>query len=141
MKILLAVVIAVSCEIAQGNDLCVANPYTASEAQLGKVAFESRCAMCHQFNMKGREPGKSATESPDISTLSQSGLDFMGDSSGVVPALVGKKFFDKYKGKTLTEFSAFVSSAAIAFPTANMKVPDTYFHIAAYILYRNCGKM
>jgi len=141
MKSALAVVIAVTCGIAQAKDLCAANPYTPSEARLGKVAFESRCFQCHQFNMQGRQPGNAANELPDINTLSKSDLDFMDGSGGVVPALLGKKFFDKHKAKTLTEFSAFVSSAAIAFPTANMKTPDTYFHIAAYILYRNCGKM
>ena len=139
MKIALAVAMTMTCGIVHAKDLCAANPYTPAEAQLGKVAFESRCAQCHQFSMMGREPGNAANESPDITTLSKSDLDFMmDDSGGVVPALVGKKFFDKHKAKTLTEFSAFVSSAAIAFPTANMKIPDTYFHIAAYILYRNC---
>lgn len=141
MRIALAIAMAVTCSIAQGKDLCAANPYTPGEAQLGKAAFESRCFQCHQLNMKGREPGNGANEFPDIKTLSQSDLDFMDGSGGVVPALVGKKFFDKHKAKTLTEFSAFVSSAANSFPTAKMKIPDTYFHIAAYILYRNCGKM
>ena len=141
MKSVLAVVMAVICATAQAKNLCAANPYTPGEAQLGKVAFESRCAQCHQFNMQGRVPGQAANELPDITTLAKSDLDFMDDSGGVVPALVGKKFFDKHKAKTLTEFSAFVSSAAIAFPTSNMKTPDTYFHIAAYILYRNCGKL
>lgn len=141
MRTALAIVMAVTCGVAQGQDLCAVNPYTPGEAQLGKAAFESRCAQCHQFNMKGREPGNSANEFPDINTLSKSDLDFMDGSGGVVPALVGKKFFDKHRAKTLTEFSAFVSSAAISFPTVGMKTPDTYFHIAAYILYRNCGKM
>lgn len=141
MKSVLIIALAVACGVAQAKDLCAANPYTPAEARLGKVAFDSRCALCHQFSMKGRDPGNSLNEVPDINTLSKIDLDFMDDSGGVVPALVGKKFFDKHKKKTLAEFSAFVSSAAISFPTEGMKTPDTYFHIAAYILYRNCGKM
>ena len=51
--------------VAQG-DLCSANPYTKKEAELGKVAFESRCALCHQYRMVGRVPGNEKNESPDI---------------------------------------------------------------------------
>ena len=125
MKIVLFAALAAVSGVAQANDLCAENPYTPSEAKMGKAAFDSRCALCHQFSMKGREPGNSLNEIPDINTLSRSDLEFMDASGGVVPALVGKKFFDKHKEKTLTEFSAFVSSAAISFPTAGLKTPDT----------------
>lgn len=141
MKGVMVIVMSVIGGIAQAQDLCKVNPYTANEAKLGKAAFDSKCALCHQFNMSGREPGNALNEFPDITTLSKSDVDFIDDHSGHVPALLGKKFMDKHKAKTLAEFSAFVSSAAIAFPTADMKVPDTYFHLAAYILHKNCGKL
>lgn len=127
--------------VAQAADLCALNPYTASEARLGKIAFDSRCAMCHQFNMSGRVPGNALMESPDIKVLSADDLTFLDNGGGNVPPLLGEKFFAKQSGKTLAEFSAFVSSAANTFPTAGMKSPETFFHIAAYILYVNCGKM
>lgn len=140
MKSVVVIALSVVWSVAQGGDLCATNPYTPAEARLGRVAFDSRCALCHQFNMSGREPGNSEHESPDINTLSKGDIDFMGGNGGSVPPLLGKTFFDKHKAKTLAEFSAFVSSAANTFPAAQMKMPDTYFHLAAYILYRNCGK-
>src|SRR5262245_22487225 len=133
MKRRLVWIIALSAAagIAQSQDLCAANPYTKKEAELGRIAFESRCAMCHQYSMAGRIPGNAKNESPDISVLSESDLDFIGyDNGGSVPPLLGDKFFRKYRStKTVAEFSAYVSSAAIAFPAKDMKVPDTYFHI------------
>jgi hypothetical protein len=62
-------------------------------------------------------------------------------NAGVVPALIGEKFFRKWRDKTLVDFSATVSSASIGFPTKNFENPKTYFQIAAYVLNRNCGKM
>jgi mono/diheme cytochrome c family protein len=124
---------------AQAQALCKANPYTKQEAQLGKTAFDSKCALCHQYSMAGRVPGSSSTETPDIKLLSASDLEFLDRGGGSTPPLLGEKFFKKEQNKSVAEFSAFVSSAANTFPAANMKVPDTYFQIAAYILYRNCG--
>jgi cytochrome c5 len=41
--------------------------FTAAQARAGKVAYESSCGLCHQFNMKGRTgaPG----ELPDVNSL------------------------------------------------------------------------
>jgi len=44
-------------------------------------------------------------------------------------------------GDPCKEFSASVSSAASTFPAMKMAVPLAYFQIAAYVLYRNRGKM
>lgn len=127
--------------MAHADDLCAKNPYTKREAELGKVAFDSRCALCHQFSMAGREPGNSGKESPDIRLLTKGDVEFLDGNGGATPPLVGAKFFSKQKDKSVAEFSAFVSSAANTFPAAKMEMPHTYFHLAAYILYRNCGKM
>lgn len=98
--------------------------------------------MCNRCSTAGRTPGNGKNEVPDIRTLSESNLKFIDGAAGIVPPLLGKKFFSKYRAnKSVAEFSAHVSSAANTFPAANMKVPNTYFQIAAYVLYRNCGKM
>jgi cytochrome c len=141
-KWILAVAISMAAGAAHADNLCKANPYTKTEAMQGKSAFNSHCALCHQYSMAGREPGNYKNESPDINTLSEGDLKFLDGAGGLVPPLIGDKFFTKQKGKSLAEFSAFVSSAANSFPpTGKVDMPLTYFQIAAYVLYRNCGKM
>lgn len=139
---MIAILISLAAGTACADDLCKVNPYTKTEAAKGKVAFDSHCALCHQYSMVGREPGNDRNESPDINTLSESDLKFLDGNGGTVPPLIGSKFFSKQKAKSLAEFSAFVSSAAISFPpTGKVEMPLTYFQIAAYVLYRNCGKI
>jgi cytochrome c len=137
----LIIVLAAITGLAQADDLCRVNPYTKSEAQQGKLAFDSHCALCHQYNMTGRIPGRAQSESPSFDKLSASDVEFVDNAGGSVPPLVGPKFFTKQGSKSLADFSAFVSSAANTFPATKMVVPQTYFEIAAYVLYRNCGKM
>jgi hypothetical protein len=142
MKILLlAIALSAVTGISYGSNLCSINPYTKADAEQGKVAFNSHCAYCHQYNMSGRQPGNYLNESPDITILSESDLKFIDGDAGVVPPLLGAKFFSKWQGKTLVDFSSTVSSASNTFPTTDFGKPKTYFVIAAYVLYRNCGKM
>jgi mono/diheme cytochrome c family protein len=130
---------AVSAHAA--DELCKKNPYTKTEAAEGRVLFDSHCGLCHQYSMAGREPGNFSNEVPDINTLSESDLKFLDGSGGQVPTLLGDKFFRKMQNKSVADFSAFVSSAANTFPpTGKMDMPYTYLKIAAYVLYRNCGK-
>ena len=137
----IALTVATAGSAHAADELCRKNPYTRAEAAEGRVMFDSRCALCHQYSMGGREPGNFANEVPDINTLSKADIEFMDGSGGVVPPLLGDKFFRKMKGKSVAEFSSFVSSAAIAFPPAGkFEIPYTYLKIAAYVLYRNCGK-
>ena len=44
-----------------------ARVFTAEQARAGKIAYESSCGLCHQFNMQGRTgaPG----ELPDVNSL------------------------------------------------------------------------
>jgi hypothetical protein len=121
--------------------LCSVNPYTKAEAEQGRIAFNSHCALCHQYSMQGRVPGNYLNESPDLKLLSEGDVKFLDNAGGNVPPLVGEKFFRKEQGMTLLEFSSLVSSAANTFPTKNFKPPESYFQIAAYVLYRNCGKL
>ena len=54
---------------AHAADFCSRNPFTPAEASQGKVMFDSHCALCHQYDMTGREPGNFRNESPDINLL------------------------------------------------------------------------
>jgi Cytochrome c len=136
-----AIAMAAISGVSHSGNLCSINPYTKADAEQGKTAFNSHCALCHQYSMTGREPGNYKNESPDINMLSESDLRFLDHGGGVVPPLVGDKFFAKWQGKSLVDFSSTVSSASNSFPTTDFGNPKTYFLIAAYVLYRNCGKM
>ena len=142
MKIwIVAIALSAMGGVCYAGDLCSINPYTMSEAAEGKIAFNSHCALCHQYNMTGRIPGNYQNESPDINKLSASDLEFLDHGGGNIPPLVGDKFFKKWRGKSLVDFSSTVSSASNTFPTTDFGKPKTYFVIAAYVLYRNCGQM
>jgi hypothetical protein len=138
---MVAIAMATMISITHAGNLCAVNPYTRSEAAQGKVAFDSHCALCHQYSMQGRVPGNYLNESPDLKLLSDGDLKFLDNAGGNVPPLVGAKFFKKEQGMTLLEFSSLVSSAANTFPTRNFELPKSYFQIAAYVLYRNCGRL
>ena len=126
--------------VSYANDLCKINPFTKADAEQGKIAFDSHCAFCHQYSMTGRQPGNYMNESPDMKLLSASDLKMIDGAAGVVPPLIGSKFFSKWDGKTFVEFSSTVSSASIGFPTKDFGSPKTFFLIAAYVLNRNCGR-
>jgi mono/diheme cytochrome c family protein len=122
--------------------LCKANPYTKDEATQGRALFDSHCALCHQYSMAGRQPGNADRESPKLDLLTKGDLEFMGNNGDVVPPLIGRSFFDKMQVKSVADFSSTVGSAAISFPPAGkVDTPYTYLKIAAYVLYRNCGKL
>jgi mono/diheme cytochrome c family protein len=125
--------------------LAAAGSARAADLCKTRTLFDSHCALCHQFSMAGRQPGNFRNESPDINTLSEGDLQFLDNAGGSVPPLIGAKFFDKMKRerKSAADFSAYVSSAANSFPPTGTKepMPYAYFKIAAYVLYRNCGKL
>ena len=130
--------------VAHADDLCKVNPYSRGEAQQGKAAFNSHCGLCHQYSMKGRVPGEAEHELPDMKLLSEGDWEFLKGGGGNVPPLIGPKFFSQFKDKTLVDFSVKVAGAANSFPPnapLKMELPLTYFQIAAYVLYRNCGLM
>ncbi len=142
---LMAIGLAVSTAAgaAQAADFCKSNPYTKAEAAQGKVLFDSHCALCHQYTMVGREPGNDKNESPDINLLSAKDQEFVDNAGGVVPPLIGKAYFAKVQAKygSVMEWGSIASAAAQSFPpTGKIEIPYTYNKIAAYLLYRNCGK-
>jgi hypothetical protein len=139
--LILAAALSSVAGVSYADELCAINPYTRTEAEQGKIAFDSHCALCHQYNMTGRQPGNYKNESPDINILSESDLKFVDNAAGNVPPLIGDKFFRKQSGKTLVEFSTQVGGAANSFPTKDFQTPRSFFLLAAYVLYRNCGKL
>lgn len=110
-KWMLAVAMSAVSGIVQADNLCKVNPYAKAEAEQGKLAFNSRCAHCHQYNLSGRIPGNYMNESPDINLPSEGDLEFL------------------------------VSNAIDTFQTKDTVVPNTYIQVAAYVLYKNCGKI
>ncbi len=136
----LAIALTVLAGRAQAADLCTPNPYSKQDAERGKVAFDSHCALCHQTTLSGRVPGNAAKESPDIALLSADDVKFLDGNGGTVPPLLGPKFFDKFRQGSLVKFSAAVAGAANTFPAKDMKIPETYFLLTAYVLSANCEK-
>ncbi|HTV79650.1 MAG TPA: hypothetical protein VMF03_15445 [Steroidobacteraceae bacterium] len=138
---IVAILISTAATSAGAADLCSINPYTLTEAQQGRAAFDSHCALCHQYSMRGRVPGNFANESPNINLLSEGDLKFLDNAGGNVPPLLGRKFFEKERHDSLLEFTNKVGGAANTFPTKDFKAPASYMQIAAYVLYRNCGRL
>jgi hypothetical protein len=136
------VVMAMATGVAHGADFCRTNPFTATEAASGKVLFDSHCALCHQYSLRGREPGNFGNETPDINLLSESDVKFVDGAGGVVPPLIGKAYFDKVQSKyaSVMEWGSIASAAAQSFPPkGKVEIPYTYNKLAAYLLYRNCN--
>ncbi len=138
---IVAIAMSAMAGVSYAGNLCSINPFTKADGAQGKIAFDSHCAFCHQYSMTGRQPGNYKNELPDINVLSESDLKMIDGSAGLVPPLVGEKFFAKWRDKSFVDFSNTVSSASISFPTTDLGKPKTFFLIAAYVLNRNCGKM
>ena len=142
MKIwIVAIAMSAITGVSHADNLCKVNPFSKGDAEQGKIAFDSHCALCHQYSMTGRTPGNAVNESPDINLLSESDLKFIDGNVGAVPPLIGDKFFGKWQKKTFIEFADSVGGASNSFPTKDFGKPKTYFLLAAYVLYRNCGRM
>lgn len=124
---------------AYAGDLCVNPSFTMADAQLGRVEFNSSCGLCHQYSLEGRVPGNFEHETPDLRSLDARFLQTVDGNGGVVPPLLGEAFFSKWKDQQA--FSARISSAIGAFPPQHYTKPDSDRRIAAYILFRNCGKL
>jgi hypothetical protein len=125
--------------LACAGDLCRDNSFTQSKAQQGMREYNSSCGLCHQYNLMGRVPGNFMNETPDFAILSDAYIKTVDGNGGVIPPLVGDAFFSKWKDSQA--FSARISSAVGAFPPKNYVKRDSDERIAAYILFKNCGKL
>jgi mono/diheme cytochrome c family protein len=111
--------------------------FTAAQARAGKIAYESSCGLCHQFNMQGRTgaPG----ELPDVNTLPENMIDTLDQNGEQVPPLVGPRFMAHWGAKTTKEYAARVANAMGAFPPTKTG-SDTFLQLTAYFLQMNGGK-
>lgn len=133
----LALLFAVGPVYAGG--LCTANSFTKFQAERGKIEYNSSCGLCHLYNLKGRVPGEYQNETPDIRILNDNYIKTLDGNGGMTPALVGQKFFRKWKDQKA--FVDRISNAIGAFPPKNYVEFVSDMQIAAYILYKNCGKL
>jgi hypothetical protein len=136
VKALLLVLIALP---ACADDLCKANTFTQSQARQGRRDYDSSCGLCHQYNLKGRMPGNYLNEVPDINILDANYIKTLDGNGGMTPPLLGAAFLRKWKD--LRTFTDRISSAIDGFPPKNYVKPASDMRIAAYILFRNCGKL
>jgi hypothetical protein len=120
------------------GDLCKENSFTKSQAEQGRLEYNSSCGLCHLYNLKGRVPGEYQNETPDFRILNYNYMKALDDNGGVTPALVGQEFLEKWKDQKA--FVDRISTAIMGFPPKNYVKSDSDLRIAAYILYRNCGK-
>ena len=120
-------------------DLCVNNSYTLSQAIKGRHEYDSSCGLCHLYNLKGRVPGNAKYEIPAIGLLDANYLKTLDGNGDMTPPLLSPTFFAKWKDQKA--FSERISSAVGAFPPKNYVKVDSDARIAAYLLYRNCGKL
>lgn len=120
------------------GNLCKANSFTKFQAEQGKIEYNSSCGLCHLYNLKGRVLGEYKNERPAISMLAANYIKALDDNGGMIPPLVGKAFFRKWKDQKA--FVDRISTAVVGFPPKNYVKVDSDMQIAAYILYRNCGK-
>jgi mono/diheme cytochrome c family protein len=111
--------------------------FTAEQARVGKIAYQSSCGLCHQFNMQGRTgaPG----ELPDVNTLPENMIKTIDQNGEQVPPLVGPRFMARWGAKTTQEYAARVANAMGAFPPTRVG-SDTSLQLTAYFLQMNGGK-
>jgi mono/diheme cytochrome c family protein len=134
---------AIACLVilhaAQAADLCGSSTYTRAQAEQGRLDYNSSCGLCHQYNLMGREPGNAANESPDIGLLDENYIRTVDGNGGVIPPLLNEQFFRKWKDQKA--FADRISDAIGAFPPKDYVKPDSDARIAAYILFKNCGRL
>jgi mono/diheme cytochrome c family protein len=111
--------------------------FTAEQARAGKVAYESSCGLCHQFNMRGRTgaPG----ERPELNTLPENMVDTLDENGEQVPPLVGPRFMAHWGAKSTKDYVARVANAMGAFPPKNVG-NETALQLTAYFLKMNGAK-
>ena len=144
---LLTVLIALLPSLAGAVDLCASQSlFTPQQVAEGKTYFDSSCGMCHQYTLRGREPGNLSNETPNsFEGFPEFYGKFVDNAGGNVPPLVGPKFMSRFK--SFPEFMLFAPSAANTpqfYPPAAPKGSfwvDTQLRLAAYILSVNCREL
>ena len=124
---------------ACAGDLCKENSFSKAQAMKGRWAYDSSCGLCHLYNLSGRVPGQSGTETPDILILNDLYLKTLDGNGGMTPSLVSDAFFKKWRDQKA--FVDRVSNATGAFPPKSYIKDESELQIAAYILFERCGLM
>jgi len=108
--------------------------FTAAQARAGKIAYESSCGLCHQFNLRGRTgaPG----ELPDVNSLPENMIKTIDQNGEQVPPLVGPRFMAHWGAKSAKDYKARVENAMGAFPPKNLG-RETSLQLTAYFLQMN----
>jgi cytochrome c5 len=130
--------LAVVSHVSAG-DLCKENSFTKAQAMKGRWSFDSSCGLCHLYNLSGRVPGQSASETPNIAALNDVYLKALDGNGGMTPSLVSPSFFKKWKDQKA--FADRISNATGAFPPTKYVKNESEIQIAAYILFERCGKL
>ena len=98
---------SMSVRFAQGVPVANA-PYTASQAERGKVVYEQSCGTCHGSSLRG------------------------GANEFAAPALAGPFFYEKWSGRPLEEFFRY---AADNMPPDQTRLSEAaYLDVMAYVL-------
>ncbi|HTV78898.1 MAG TPA: hypothetical protein VMF03_11610, partial [Steroidobacteraceae bacterium] len=113
--------------------------FTKAQATKGRWAYDSSCALCHLYTLRGRVPGASANELPSITLLNDVYLKTLDGNGGMTPSLISDSFFDKWKDQKA--FVDRVANATGAFPPKRYEKDVSEVEIAAYILFEHCGRM
>ena len=93
--------------LAQGVPAAT-GPYTASQAERGKVVYEQSCSTCHGASLRG------------------------GANEFAAPALAGPFFYEKWSGRPLEEFFRY---AVENMPPDQTRLSEAaYLDVTAYIL-------
>jgi mono/diheme cytochrome c family protein len=111
--------------------------FTSAQARAGKVAYESSCGLCHQFNMQGRTgaPG----ELPEVNSLPENMIKTIDQNGEQVPPLVGPRFMARWGAKFTKDYVARVATAIQGFPPKNAG-NETALQLTAYFLQMNGAK-
>jgi len=119
------------------QQLAPSAPFTAAQAETGRLAYAKTCGQCHTPTLLGRKGGNSSGL-PPIKSLSTSYQEFIGPK-GWVPPLAGREFLARWGSKTAAQLIARFQETVDYFD-ANDGSDETTVALTAYILQVNGAK-
>lgn len=122
--------------------------FTAAQADAGRTAYQSMCALCHTPSLQGRkgEPD----EVPALSSLPDNMQDVIKQAGGFVPPLAGPAFLNHWGSRTASDLIQRINEAVGAFPPEGTNIPvpgqapdpsdPTAVNLASYFLQASGAK-
>jgi cytochrome c len=122
--------------------------FTAPQADAGRTAYQSTCALCHTPSLQGRkgDPG----EVPALSSLPDNIQNVIKQAGGFVPPLAGPDFLNHWGSRTAADLIQRINEAVGAFPPEGTNIPvpghapdpsdPTAVNLAAYFLHASGAK-